>query len=301
MRRKFSICLRGQTSMLIIVGLIIVIGCVIGGYMAMGGQLGILMQPFEVVIIGGSGVGAYIIGNPPKILGGTMPGVIQAMKGPNYKKPQYIELLSVLYQIFKLAKSKGMLALESHIDNPHESTLFGEFPGFQHDHHATEFVCDYLRLLTLGTDNALELDSLMELEIDTHHHEEHEQAAAMQNLADSFPALGIVAAVLGVIKTMTYISAPPEVLGEKIAAALVGTFLGILLCYGMFGPVARAMEQTYAADGGYLQCARAGLIAHVSGYAPAISVEFARKTISHAVRPSFNELEEVLAELPSPE
>lgn len=286
--------------MFLIVGLVVVIGCVLGGYVAMGGQMGILNQPFEVVIIGGSGIGAYIIANPKHVLGGTVPGIMASMKGSKYGKQDYIELLTLLFQIFKLAKSKGMLAIESHVENPHDSSIFSQYPKFSADHHAVDFTCDYLRLLTLGTDNPHEIDALMEQELDILHAEEHEIAAAVQNLADSFPALGIVAAVLGVIKTMTYISAPPEVLGEKIAAALVGTFLGIFLCYGMFGPIARSIGQVYAADGFYLQVVRAAIVANVSGYAPAIAIEFARKLIPTHLRPTFSEVEEACSEAPAP-
>ena len=285
--------------MFVIIGLITVFGCVIGGYMAMGGHLDILMQPFELVIIGGSGLGAYIAANPKNVLANTMGAILTGMKGSKYGKTEYLELLTLLYQVFKLSKSKGMLALESHVENPHESNIFSQYESFKSDHHATEFLCDYLRLLTLGTDSPHEIDALMEQELDTHHAEQHELANALNTLSDSFPALGIVAAVLGVIKTMTYITAPPEVLGEKIAAALVGTFLGILLCYGVFGPIARIVGQVYEMDGKYFQCMRVGLVAHVSGYAPAISIEFARKAIAESVRPTFAEVEDTVSNLPS--
>lgn len=286
--------------MLVIIGLVVVIGCVLGGYVAMGGSMAVLNQPFELVIIGGAGVGAFLIANTGAVLSKVGGGFGAAVKGSKYKKASYVELLTMLYQIFKLSKSKGMLALEPHIENPHESDLFAQFPNIQKDHHIMDFLCDYLRLLTLGTDNAHELEALMDEELETHHQEQEAVASAVQTMADGFPALGIVAAVLGVIKTMTYITAPPEVLGGKIAAALVGTFLGIFLCYGMFGPVASAIKQVFDAEGKIFLCIKAGLLAHVSGYAPAISVEFARKSISEKLRPGFTELEEEVSKLPNP-
>lgn len=283
--------------MFIIIGLVIVYGCVFGAYAAMGGHFDILMQPFELMIIGGSGVGAYIMANPKNIIGKTGGAFGKAMSGSKYNKKSYLELLCLMYQIFKLAKSKGMLALEGHIENPDESTLFAQFPSIQKDHHTMEFICDYLRMLTLGTDNPHEIESLIDQELETHHQEQNEVATAVQTLADGLPALGIVAAVLGVIKTMTYITAPPEVLGGKIAAALVGTFLGILLSYGLVGPWARSIKQVFDIEAKYFQCIKVGLVAHISGYAPAISIEFARKTIIEGVRPSFAEVEEATQNL----
>lgn len=284
--------------MLIIAGIVIVFGCVIGGYMAMGGSLGILWQPFEFVIIGGAGMGAYVMANTKEVLGKTGKAFGIAFKGSKYNKESYVEALSLMYQIFKLAKSKGMLAIESHIENPEESSLFEQFPKIKEDHHVIEFLCDYLRMMTLGTDNPHEIEALMEEELDTHHAECEAVASAVQVMGDGFPALGIVAAVLGVIKTMTYITAPPEVLGGKIAAALVGTFLGILLCYGLVGPIASSIKQNFETEGHFFQCLKQGLVAHVSGYAPAISVEFARKAIGEKFRPSFQELEEATSNLP---
>ncbi|MEM9684219.1 MAG: motility-associated protein, partial [Pseudomonadota bacterium] len=202
--------------MFLIIGSLIVTGCVVGSYVALGGKLAVLWQPFELVIIGGSGVGAYIIANPKSILGRTLGGFMSVMKGAKYKKADYVELLSLLYQVFRLAKTKGMLALESHVENPHESDLFANYPSFMANHHAQEFLCDYLRLMTLGTDNPHELEGLMDQELETHHTEDHRLSHALQNLAEAFPGLGIVAAVLGVIKTMGSITEPPEVLGALI-------------------------------------------------------------------------------------
>ena len=284
--------------MFVIIGWVVVIACVIGGYMAMGGKLGPLWQPFELVIIGGAGVGAYIVANPKYVLGQSGRAFKAALKGPKYNKDDYLELLSLMYAIFKLAKTKGMLAIESHIERPEESSLFQAFPKFSSDHHALEFLCDYLRMMTLGTDNPHELADLLDEELETHHAEDAQIAGAYQTMGDGFPALGIVAAVLGIIKTMGSITEPPEVLGKLIGGALVGTFLGIFLAYGIVSPLAVNMNNVFAADGKHLACIKAGLLAHVSGYAPAVSVEFARKILMSKDRPSFFEVEEAVAALP---
>jgi len=287
--------------MLVIIGIVVVFAMVFGGYLAAGGHLEIIIAalPFEMIIIGGAAAGAFMISNPGSVLKGALKGFGRAMKGPRFKKPDYIELLSLQYQIFRLAKTKGMLALEAHVENPQDSTLFAQFPKFQKDHHALDFVCDYLRLLTLGTDNPHEVESIIDEELETHHNEDHAISHAMTNIADGLPALGIVAAVLGVIKTMSSIDQPPEVLGGLIAGALVGTFLGIFLSYGIVGPMANACKQAQEADSKYLECIKAGLLAHMQGYAPQVSVEFARKTLLSSVRPSFTELEEATGNLPA--
>jgi chemotaxis protein MotA len=278
--------------MFLIIGALVVVGCVAGSFLAQGGHLSVLWQPFEFIIIFGSGVGSYIIANPKTVLGKTVGGLGSVFKGAKYKKDDYLELLSLLYQLFRLAKTKGMLALESHVENPHESDIFTKYPGFLGNHHAEEFLCDYLRLMTMGTDNPHELEGLMDLELDTHHQEAHRISHALQQLAESFPGLGIVAAVLGVIHTMGSITEPPAVLGHLIGAALVGTFLGILLCYGFVGPMATALKGNQDEEHTYFTCIKAGLIAHLQGYAPAVSVEFARKILQSHTRPSFQELEE---------
>lgn len=286
--------------MFLIIGGVIVIACVLGGFAAHGGHLGVLWQPLEMVIIIGAAVGGFLIANPKSILSGLGPGFKAIMTGTKYKKDNYIELLSLMYQIFKMAKTKGMLALEPHVENPEESTLFSQFPNFQHDHHAIEFICDYLRMMTLGSDNPNEMEDLMNEELDIHHHDQEQVASAIQNMADAFPALGIVAAVLGVITTMGSLTEPPEVLGHLIGAALVGTFLGILISYGYVAPMANALKLAYGADSRFFVCMKVGLLAYLKGYAPAVSVEFARKAISSDVRPTFYEVEEAVSQLPSP-
>lgn len=285
--------------MFVIIGWVIVTISVLGGYVGLGGSLKVLVQPFELVIIGGAGVGAFIAGNPKWVIKATGKAVKAAMKGPVNTKDDYLELLSMMYATFKLAKTKGNLALEQHIENPSESTLFANFPGFLTNHHAVEFFCDYLRLVTLGTEKAHELEALMDEEIEIHHHEDETVASAMQTMADGFPALGIVAAVLGIIKTMGSITEPPEILGKLIGGALVGTFLGILIAYGFVAPLATAMTAAQEANGKYIICLKAGILAHVQGYAPAVSVEFARKALMSDARPTFLELEEATSAVPA--
>ncbi|HYN38046.1 MAG TPA: flagellar motor stator protein MotA [Rhodospirillales bacterium] len=280
--------------MLFIVGLIIVFGSVVGGFLGAGGHLAVLFQPFEFIIIFGAALGSFIIANPLPVVMGTLKSIGPLLKGSKFKKESYVELLSMLFAIFKLAKTKGDLALESHIDNPAESPLFAGYPGFTSNHHAMEFICDNLRIFTLGGGNPHELEAIMDVELEAMHAEQHIITAAVTTVGDAMPALGIVAAVLGVIHTMGSISQPPEVLGHLIGAALVGTFSGILFAYGLIAPVAKSLEKTFAAEAEYLNCIKAGLIAHLQGYAPQVSIEFARKTLPGALKPSFHEIDEAL-------
>jgi len=285
--------------MKLIAGILTVIGCVLGGYAAMGGHIEVLWQPFEYVIILGAAIGAFIIGNPGPVLKGLGGVMGTLMKGPRYNKNSYVELLGLQFTLFKLVQSKGLLALEPHIENPHESSIFTRFPTFSHNHHAVEFLCDYLRMVTLGTNVVHEMESLMDQELETHHQEQERLVSAVQSLADGTPALGIVAAVLGVIKTMGAISEPPEVLGHLIGGALVGTFFGVFVAYGFFGPMAQSLKNTFEAESKYFLAIKSGLLAHMSGYAPAIAVEFARKSLFSEVRPSFAEVDEATAKLPA--
>jgi chemotaxis protein MotA len=285
--------------MLFLVGSIIVLASVLGGYVALGGHLFVLWQPFEFVIIGGAAVGGFIIANPKNVLGKTGKAIGALIKGPRHSKEDYLELLSLLYTVFKLAKSKGMLALEAHVENPQESELFQRFPKFYNDHYAVTFLCDYLRMMVLGSENAHEMETLIDEEIETHHAEHQQICSAIQTVADATPALGIVAAVLGVIKTMGAITEPPAVLGKLIGGALVGTFIGVLIAYGFVGPMASGLKAVYEAEGKYFQCIKVALLAHMNGYAPSVSVEFARKALYSHVRPSFYEVEEAVQSLPA--
>ena len=284
--------------MFAILGIVVVMGSVIGGYMLNGGHMGVLFQPLEWLIIVGAAIGSMLIGNTKGIIMGVLGNFALIFKGPHHGKPDYMELLSMLYAVFKLAKTKGDLALESHVEKPDESPLFAKFPIFNHDHHTRTFFCDYLRLLTLGTSNANEVETVIDMELETHHKHYHEISHAVNLMSDAMPALGIVAAVLGVIHTMGSITEPPEVLGHLIGAALVGTFSGVLISYAFFAPFARSMQLAFDSDSFYHTCIKAALLAHMQGYAPQVSVEFARKLLPDDLKPSFQELEESINNLP---
>jgi chemotaxis protein MotA len=285
--------------MFLIIGSVVVIACVIGGYVLNGGHLAVLFQPFEILIIVGAAVGAFITSNRKPVLSATITAITGLLKAERYDKEAYLELLSLLYSVFKLAKTKGALALEQHVENPNESTLFQRFPKFFSDHHAVVFLCDYLRLLTLGTDNHHEMETLMDEDIETFHEEHVAVASAVQTMADGLPALGIVAAVLGVIHTMGSITEPPAVLGHLIGGALVGTFMGVLLSYGFVGPIGAAIKARGDAEQRYFLCIKAGILAYMQGYAPSVAVEFARKSLNTDVRPTFYEVEEAVEALPA--
>jgi chemotaxis protein MotA len=280
--------------MFFLIGVAIVIGSVLGGYLPHGDP-GVLVQPLEVLIIVGAAVGAFIIANPKDVILATGSHLGRLLKGTPYSKADYVDLLVLQFTLFKLAKSKGALALEAHIENPESSTIFENHPSFMKNSAAVEFLCDTLRVITMGTENPHELTEMMEQDIDARKHEAHAVAHAVGTMGEGMPAFGIVAAVLGVIVTMASIAEPPEVLGGLIGAALVGTFLGILLSYGFVSPMSTNLENYADAESKYLECIKTGIIAHVSGYAPAISVEFARKILSGHDRPSFMEIEDATA------
>lgn len=257
-------------------------------------------MPAEMMIIFGVGVAAFLISNPMSVVKETM-GYFRCIGKPNaYTKDDYVQLLSLLFTLFKLARTKGWLALEQHIEQPDDSELFKQFPSVHSNHHALIFLCDYLRIISLGNDSPHEIEALMDEEIETiSHHEEH-PGHAMQTMADGLPALGIVAAVLGIIKTMASIDQPPAILGKMIGSALVGTFLGVWLSYGFVGPFANAMLARAHTEIMYYRCIKAGIIAFLNGAAPQVAVEFSRKLLPHDMQPSFLELEDKLNELPTP-
>ncbi len=283
-------------------GVIMVIGCTFGGYILLGGHMSILLKamPFESMIIVGSAIGAFLTANSMHTIKGTLKGFKAYIKPETYDKSSYVELLSMLYLSFKLARTKGWLAMEQHIENPEDSELFKQFSGFFNNHHALTFYCDYLRIISLGNENPHEIEALMDEEIETLTQEKMHPAHAMQTMADGIPALGIVAAVLGVIKTMGAITEPPEVLGKMIGSALVGTFLGVWVSYGFAAPAAGAMGGKAESEILYYKCMKVAVIAFLNGAAPQVAVEFSRKFLPHHVQPSFIELEEHLNELPSP-
>lgn len=285
--------------MRLIVGTILVVACVFGGYAAMGGHLEVLYQPYEAVIILGAALGAFVIGNTRAVLMQTLGAFGTLLRGPRYNKAAYVELLGLQYTLFRLVQAKGLLALEPHIEKPDKSPLFAQFPTFAANHHAVEFMCDYLRMVSLGSNSTHAMEALMDEELETHHQERHRLVSAIQAVADGTPALGIVAAVLGVIKTMGAISEPPEVLGHLIGGALVGTFLGVFLAYGFFGPMAQSLRNTYEAEAKYFQSIKIGLLAHLSGQQPVMAIEFARKGLMSEDRPTFAEIELATANLAS--
>jgi len=275
-----------------IIGLIITCACIITGYLAAGGVLGALWQPFEILIILGGAIGAFIVSNPGKVITGTLKGLLGLFKGQKYKKETYMDLLGLMFKLFSKARKEGLMALEADIEEPHESEIFKEVPKIMANHHLVDFICDYLRLMVGGNMNAFEIESLMDLELETHHHEAEAPSHALQTMADGLPAFGIVAAVMGVVITMGYISEPPEVLGHHVGAALVGTFMGILMGYGFAGPMAASMGEQAKEDGLLFGCAKTCIIATLNGYTPQIAVEFGRKALTSDVRPNFIELEE---------
>lgn len=292
-----------------LLGILLVFGFTFGGLVLTAGMekaIHLLTHnilpaaPGEVVIIMGCAIAAFMIANTGEVISYTMKYFGALTKPDAYSKGDYEELLSMLFSVFKLSRSKGWLALETHIENPHESDLFGQFPKFQHNHHALVFFCDYLRIISLGSDTPHELEALMDMEIEGIEHHEGHPGHAMQNMADGIPALGIVAAVLGVIKTMASISEPPEVLGKLIGGALVGTFLGVWFAYGLFGPIASAMTAKAETEVMYYKVIKVAIISFLNGAAPQVAVEFARKILPHNVQPTFQELEEILNELPTP-
>lgn len=285
--------------MLFLIGTVVVIGSVIGGYLMHHGKLAVLWQPNEFVIIIGAAVGSFIIGNPINVVKKVGKSFKYLLKGAPFKKADYLELLTMLYTVFKLLKTKGMLEIEQHIENPHENSLFVLYPGFLKNHHAVHFLCDYLRVMTLGVDDHYQLEEMMERDIEVHHKETEAVSGSISNIADAMPALGIVAAVLGVITTMGSISEPPEVLGGLIGAALVGTFLGVLLAYGFISPMARNIGSYYEADSKYIEVIKVALLAHLKGNAPLVSVEFGRNFITSPEKPTFQELEAAVNNAPA--
>jgi chemotaxis protein MotA len=277
--------------MVALIGILVVIGAIVGGYLMEHGKLLVLVQPAELVIIGGAAVGTMLIANPVSVIIRILKAGLMPFTASRYSKDFYLDTLRMLSEIFNRARKGGLGTLEADVDTPEKSPVFSKYPGFLKNHHALHFVCDTLRMAVTGGVTHHELDQMMELDLDVHHHEVDVPVQALTTIADSLPGLGIVAAVLGVVITMGALGGPPEEIGHKVAAALVGTFLGILLCYGFVAPLAANMTKGNDADSQYYHCLRTGIIAFVRGAAPILSVEFARRTIPAEVRPSFKEME----------
>ena len=276
----------------LIIGIIIVCGSVAGGYLMSGGNLLALWHPNEVVIIGGAAFGAFVISNPMKVVLTVMKSLPTLMKGPRYDKAAYMDLLSLLYDLFAKARKEGLMAIEDDVEEPENSEIFKRYPRILKDRHAVEFVTDYLRLMVGGNMNPFELENLMDVEIETHHQEAELPASAINKVAEGLPGFGIVAAVMGITITMAAIGGPIDVIGAKVAAALVGTFLGILLAYGFVGPMGAALEHIVREEGRFFEVIKVSLLATVNGYSPQVAVEFGRKAMYPSMRPSFRELEE---------
>lgn len=280
--------------MLVFIGYFVILACVFGGYALGGGHVAAMWQPVELLIIGGAAFGAFIVGNSNKAIVATVKAMPGLLKGSHYTKAVYMELMSLLYEILSKVRKEGLMSVEADVDRPQESPLFSKYPGILKDHHAVEFMTDYLRLMVGGNLNALEIESLMDGEVDTHHHEGEVPVNVIMKIGDGLPAFGIVAAVMGVVHTMGSVGIPPSELGKLIAGALVGTFLGILLAYGFVSPLAGRLEQRLQESSKLLQCIKVTLLASLNGYSPALAVEFGRKVLYSTERPSFNELEQHL-------
>lgn len=284
-----------------IIGIVLLFALVFGSYLISGGNLGVIMHalPHEMMAIGGAGVASFLIANSLSVIKATGAGFGKVFGGPKWKAGDYRDLLSLLFLLTKTMKSKGVIALESHIENPKESTIFARFPKVMKDHFAVDFICDTLRMMTMNLEDPHQVEDAMETQLEKHHHEALAPATALQNLADALPALGIVAAVLGVIKTMGSITEPPEVLGGMIGSALVGTFLGVFLAYGLVGPMATRLKEVVEEEGSYYKIIQSVLVAHLHGNAAQISVEIGRGSVPSGAQPSFLELEEALSAIPA--
>jgi chemotaxis protein MotA len=272
--------------MFAIIGIVVVFGAVVGGYLMEHGNLRVLLQPAELLIIGGAGLGTLLTANPPSVLKAVLGGLSLVFGNSKFDKAAYQNTLKQLFDVMQKARKKGLTDLESDVEAPDKSPLFKTW-----DHHLRDFVCDTLRMAMTGGPTPFELDQLMELDMEVHHHYSQQPVNALNTVADSLPGLGIVAAVLGVVITMGAIGGPPEEIGHKVAAALVGTFLGILLCYGVLGPMAAKMGKAAEEEGHFYHVIRVALIAFLKGTSPAMSVEFGRRAVPGFVRPSFSELE----------
>jgi chemotaxis protein MotA len=277
--------------MFAIIGIVVVFGAVIGGFILSHGQLPVLWQPNEFIVIFGAALGTLLIANPLNIVIGVFKGMIGILKGSPYNKKFYLDALKMLNEIFAYARKNGMAKLEQDVDDPHKSALFSKYPALAKNHHALDFVCDSLRTAISGGIGHFELDQTMEGEIELHHHESSQPITALNSVADALPGLGIVAAVLGIVITMGALGGPPEEIGHHVAAALVGTFIGILMSYGVAGPLASNMTKIVDAESEFFKFLRAGVMAFIKGAAPILAVETARRTIPGHVRPSFKEME----------
>lgn len=279
--------------MFVIIGAIVVLGSVIGGYM-LHGDLAVLFQPGEFLIIGGAAIGSFLISNPLPVVKKAIGGALGTLKGVQVNKQKYIDLLKMLYELFQYAKREGIIALEPHVENPESSSIFSKYPSFLANHHAVEFLSDTLKILLSGGVPAHDLEELMDADLEAHHQEESVPPTAIQTTSDAFPGLGIVAAVLGIIVTMGSINAGAEAVGQSVAAALVGTFLGILISYGFVGPIASNMNYNTNVEGRYLIAIKSALLSFAKGAPASVAIEYARRSIDPENRPTFKEAEDAM-------
>jgi len=277
--------------MLAIVGIVVVFAAIISGFLMEKGNMTVLIQPAELLIIGGAAAGTLVVANPIRIVKAIVAGLLGALKGSPFTKQRYLSTLRMMYQFLNKVRKEGLLAVEMDVEKPRESPLFKGYPEFLNDHHALEFVCDTLRTAITGGVEPFDMDQMMELDTDVHHHTAMQPVDALTTMADSLPGLGIVAAVLGVVITMGALGGPPEEIGKHVAAALVGTFLGILLCYGVVGPLGANMRKLAEEQAEYLHVLRVLLLAFLKGSAPMIAIEMGRRAIPAYARPSFDEME----------
>ena len=275
-----------------LIGFVVVMGCVLGGFVISGGHVLALWHPSELLVIFGAAMGAFIISNPMKVIKKVGKDFGLLFKGSKYTKQLYLDALSLMYDLLNKARKDGMVALEADVDEPENSAIFQKYPAITANHHALDFICDYLRLMVSAKLNAFEIEALMDVELDTHHEEGHAPASAVTRIADGLPGFGIVAAVLGIVITMASLNDGAEVIGHKVATALVGTFLGILLAYGLVGPIANYLEFAARDESQFVKCLKTCLMASIQGYPPQIAVEFGRKAIFSTERPGFRELDE---------
>lgn len=278
--------------MFVLIGIALLFICIIIGYTMHGGQIAALIQINEFIIIGGAGMASVVVAYSPKGLVACFKASMGLLKGNPYKKETFLDLLQAMYDVFSVGRKEGLIALEKHVENPHESEVIKKYPKFMSNHHAVDLFADTLKLVVMGGINIYDLSDMMDIDLETHHEEQMKVPGIISMVADSMPGFGIVAAVLGVVITMQAIGGPPKEIGEKVAAALVGTFLGILLAYGLFAPISKAVEIVVQNEAQYMACIKNAVIAFARGDAPLICVEFARRNISPELRPTFSEMED---------
>ena len=274
-----------------IIGIVVVFGAVLAGFLMEKGPLPVLMQPSELIIIGGAAIGTMLVANPMNVLKGIIGGITKVIGGSKFSKKRYVETLRMMFHVFNKARKEGLVAIETDVEEPAKSPIFTKYKDFLKDHHIRDFVCDTMRMAITGGASAFDLDQMMELDMDVHHHGASQPASALTSVADSLPGLGIVAAVLGVVITMGALGGPPEEIGKKVAAALVGTFLGILLCYGMVGPIASNLSKLVDDEHAYYHVLRVVMLSFIKGMSPTLAVEMARRAVPGHVRPTFQEVE----------